>query len=108
MTTDVQGVNLCQLNETSFSIMCTFLSGSSARGCFYTVVSTSNDRSISGCIERGNSSEGTADLSAYDEVILLAWDSDGTNGTTPVRLDLNYTACPTSKCMVLATYFTQH
>ena len=88
--------------------MCTFLSGSSARGCFYTVVSTSNDRSISGCIERGNSSEGTADLSAYDEVILLAWDSDGTNGTTPVRLDLNYTACPTSKCMVLATYFTQH
>ena len=97
MTTDVQGVSLCQLNETSFSITCTFLSGSTARGCFYTVVSTSNDRSVSGRIERGNSSEGAADLSVYDEVILLAWDSDGTNGTTPVRLDLNISFCPTTE-----------
>ena len=97
MTTDVQGVSLCQLNETSFSIMCIFLTGSTARGCFYTVVSTSNDGSVSGCVERGNSSEGAADLSAYDEVILLAWDSNGTNGTAPVRLDLDFTTCPTTE-----------
>ena len=97
MTTDVQGVSLCQLNETSFSIMCTFLTGSTARGCFYTLGSTSNDGSVSGRIERGNSSEGTADLSAYDEVILLAQDSNGTNGTTPIRLDVNFTTCPTTE-----------
>ena len=103
-TTDVQGVSLCQLNETSFSIMCTFLTGSTAHGCFYTLVSTSNDGSVSGRIERGNSSEGTADLSNYDEVILLAWDRDGTNGTTPVRLDINFTTCPTSTCKCIAAY----
>ena len=44
MTTDVQGVSLCQLNETSFSIMCIFLTGSTARGCMYTLVSTSEER----------------------------------------------------------------
>ena len=97
VTTDVQSASLCEINETSFSIMCTFLSGSTARGCFYTLVSTSNDGSVSGRIERGNSNEGEADLSAYDEVILIDWESDGTNGTTPVRLDLDYTTCPLLK-----------
>ena len=97
MTTDVQGVSLCQHSETSFSIMCIFLTGSSALECFYTLVSTSNDGSVSGRVERGNSSEGAADLSAYDEVILMDWEGDGTNGTTPVRLDLNFTTCPTTE-----------
>ena len=98
MTTDVQGVSLCQLNETSFSIMCIFLTGSTACGCFYTLVSTSNDGSVTGRVERGNSSEGEADLSAYNEVILMDWESDGTNGTTPATLDVNFTTCPTSTC----------
>ena len=50
-------------------------------------------------MERGNSSEGEADLSAYDEVILIDWEGDGTNGTTctPLRSDLDYTTCPTTE-----------
>ena len=62
----------------------------------YTLVRTSEER-VTGRVERGNSSEGEADLGAYDEVILMDWESDGTNGTTPVRLDLNYTTCPTTE-----------
>ena len=56
-------------------------------------------------MERGKSTEGRADLSAYEEVILMDWESDGIIGTTPVRLDLNFTTCPTgSTC----TYPSQH
>ena len=96
VTTDVQNISLCQLNETSFSVMCIFLTGSLARGCVYTL-SASSEENVTGRVERGKSSEGTADLSAYEEVILMDWESDGMNGTTPVRLDLNYTACPTTE-----------
>ena len=103
MTTDVQSISLCQLNETSFSMMCIFLTGSLARGCVYTLVSTSEER-VTGRVGRGNSSEGVADLNVYDEVILMDWESDGMIGTTPVRLDLNFTTCPTGKCM----YPSQH
>ena len=57
VTTGVQSTSLCQLNETSFSVMCIFLTGSRARGCVYTLVSTSEER-VTGCVGRGNSSEG--------------------------------------------------
>ena len=97
MTTDVQSISLCQLNENSFSVMCIFLTGSLARGCVYTLLSASGEENVTGRVERGKSSEGAADLRDYSEVILMDWESDGTNGTTPVRLDLNYTACPTTE-----------
>ena len=96
VTTDVQSISLCQLNETSFSVMCIFLTGSLARGCVYTLVSTSEER-VTGHVERGNSTEGRADLSAYDEVILMDWESVGEVGATPVRLDLDFTTCPTTE-----------
>ena len=77
--------------------MCIFLTGSLARVCVYTLVSASGEERVTGRVERGNSSEGTADLSAYDEVILIDWESDGMNETTPVRLDINFTFCPTTE-----------
>ena len=100
VTTDVQTISVCQLNETSFFVMCIFLTGSLARGCVYTLVSTSEER-VTGRMERGKSTEGRADLSAYEEVILMDWESDGMIGTTPVRLDLNFTTCPTGKYMYI-------
>ena len=95
VTTDVTNVTLCQLNDTTFLITCTYLSGSTARGCVYTLVSEGM-KNLTGRIERGSSSEITADLELYGEVILFDWESDGTNGTTPIRTNLSFTSC-TSK-----------
>ena len=52
MTTDVQTIGLCQLNQTSFFVMCIFMTGSLAHGCVYTLVSTSEER-VTGRIWRG-------------------------------------------------------
>ena len=91
-------MSLCQLSSTTFLIACTYLAGSTARGCVYTLVSSSEGtNNLTGSVERGSSDWIAADLELYDEVILLDWESDGAIGTAPIRTNLSFTVCPTSK-----------
>ena len=96
VTTDVQSVSLCQLSNMTFLIMCTYLSGSIARGCVYTLVSEGTNN-LTDTIEMGSSKEITANLELYDKVILFDWESDGALGTTPIWTNVSFTSCPTSK-----------
>ena len=41
VTTDVQSVSLCSIDDTTYAVGCTFLNGSSSRGCTYTLMGVS-------------------------------------------------------------------
>ena len=62
--------------------MCTYLSGSTARGCVDTLVSSSEGmNNLTGSVERGSFSKIAADLEWYHKVIHFDWETDGTTGT---------------------------
>ena len=55
MTTDVQGVSLCSIDDTTYAVSCTYLNGSSSRGCTYTLTGGSPDiQDLTGTVERSN------------------------------------------------------
>ena len=55
MTTDVQSVSLCSVSNTTYAVSCTFLNGSSSRGCTYTLTGGSPDiQDLTGTVERSN------------------------------------------------------
>ena len=96
VTTDVQNVSICQITDSTFSIMCTYLSGSDARGCVYTLVSGVDN--IAGSIERGQSVEVTVtDVQPYIDLLAHDWESDNSIGNVPVRGINAIVPCPTSE-----------
>ena len=101
MTTDVQSVQIDRVVGTSnYSIQCGYVMGSDARGCVYSI--TGAGVTESGNITRADSEEGVivelADAACYSEVLVYDWESDGSTGTLPIRVDSNSTIeiCPTT------------
>ena len=74
-TSDVQGVSICQVNTTHYSIQCSYLSGSDVSGCVYVLVSREEGmESEAGFIERDSNGVilEVANIGIYSE--LLAYD----------------------------------
>ncbi len=102
MTTDVEQVSLCLVENCTYSIQCSYISGSNARGCVFILVSgVEGVINITGIINR-ISSEGVRievpNISSYREVLAFDLENDNTTGTLPVRGSIEYRPfpCPVS------------
>ncbi len=89
MTTDVERVSLCLEENTTYSIQCSYISGSNARGCVFILVGgVEGVANITGIINR-TSSEGVRievpNISNYRKMLAFDLESDNTTGTLPVR-----------------------
>ena len=88
MTTDVQGVSLCSIDDTTYAVSCTFLNGSSSRGCTYTLTGGSPDiQDLTGTVERSSVEGETLEIpNLMDYTALLAVDleSDNSSGNVSV------------------------
>ncbi len=99
VTTDVERVSLCLVENTTYSI---HISGSNARGCVFILVSgVEGVANITGIINR-TSSQGVRievpNIGCYREVLAFDLKSDNTTGTLPVRGSIEYHPflCPVS------------
>ena len=81
VTTDVQTVFLCLVDDLKYSIRCVYLNNSDARGCVYTLVSGEEGvRNVIGTIERGDTDGDTLHpLNITDFTTLLAADLEADN-----------------------------
>ena len=103
MTTDVQSVTVSRRNNGTYSIQCSYITGSDARGCVYILVSgVEGVGNITGTIERTNSEGLVIELhnaSCYSEVLAYDWERDNTTGSLPIRGQITSLAvvpvCPT-------------
>ena len=87
VTSDVQGVVFTQVGVDTYTIRCSYLSGSTVSGCAYILVSTqSRLEDVTGFIERD--SQGVSimidNLGCYSEVMA----HDNTTGSLPVRASI--------------------
>ncbi len=101
MTTDVEEVRQCLVENTTYSIQCSFISGSNAHGCVFILVSgVEGVANITGIINR-TSSEGVRieipNIGNYREMLAFDLESDNTTGTLPLRGNITFDMCPTSK-----------
>ena len=96
VTTDVQDVSICQVEGTNnYSIKCSYVEGSDARGCVVSIMVLRNVTTTA----RSNSEGVTVELvnvTHYNEVVVYDWESDGTFGTLAVRINSTstITVCP--------------
>ena len=93
MTTDVQSVTANREENNTFSIQCSYITGSDALGCVYTLVSKIEKiNNITGIINR--TSLGVLidipDAGCYEIILAYDWESDNTTGTLPIRGVINY------------------
>ncbi len=84
------------MENTTYSIQCSYISGSNARGCVFILVSgVEGLANITGIINR-TSSEGVRievpNIGNYREVLAFDVESDNTTGTLPVRGSIE--SCP--------------
>ena len=89
VTTDVQSVSVNKENDTTYSIRCSYISGSDASGCVFILVGgVEGVVNITGIMNR-TSSEGVLivvpNIGCYREVLAFDLESDSTTGTLPVR-----------------------
>ncbi len=92
----MEKVSFCLVENTTYSIQCSYISGSNARGCVFTLVSgVEGVANITGIINR-TSSEGVRievpNIGSYREVLAFDLESDKTTGTLPVRGSIEF--CP--------------
>ncbi len=104
MTTDVEEVSFRLVDNTTYSIQCSYISGSNARGCVFILVGgVEGVANITGIINR-TSSEGVKievpNIGNYREVLAFDLESDNTTGTLPVRGSIEFCPfiCPVSTC----------
>ncbi len=82
-------MSLNQPMNTTYSIQCSYISGTDARGCVFILVGgVEGVANITGIINR-TSSEGVRievpNIGCYREVLAFDLESDNTTGTLPVR-----------------------
>ena len=80
------------VEDTTYSIKCSYISGSDARGCVFILVGgVEGVANITGIINR-TSSEGVLidvpNIGCYREVLAFDLESDNTTGTLPVRRNI--------------------
>ena len=100
VTSDVQEVNICQVKDKTYSITCTYLKDSDARGCVYTLVGRDGVEDMTGTIAREmeDAEQGDAerimenDICRFQQVTASDWESDDQTGTLIVSGN-NFT-CP--------------
>ena len=90
-------VIVCRREETIYSVQCSYINGSNAKGCVYVLVSMVVGN-ITGTIKRTNS-EGDlvtiSNIGCYKAVLAYDWESDNTTGTLPIRGNINSNeTCP--------------
>ncbi len=89
-TSDVQSVTLCLISATTsrYSIRCTYLRGSDAKGCVYILVSGMEGvGNVTGTIERGNSggvSIKLLDIPDFIELLAFDWEQDNRTGNITI------------------------
>ena len=88
VTTDVQSVSLCSIDDSTYAVSCTFLNGSSSHGCTYTLTGGSPDiQDLTGTVERSNV-EGEIleipNLSDYTAVLAVDIESDNSSGNVSI------------------------
>ena len=92
----MQGVSICQVDTTHYSIQCSYLRGSDVSGCVYVLVSREEGvKNVTGFIERDNNGVTleVANIDCYSEV--LAYDSTTIDDILPVRTRINTSSvCP--------------
>lgn len=96
----MQNVSICQVEGNTFTIQCSYLSGSDANGCFYILVSgVDGMENVTGRIERGNSGEETlAESPGVIELLAFDWEADGTIGD----INVTRTAGNIEPCHIVA------
>ncbi len=86
------------MENTTYSIQCIYISGTDARGCVLILVR--GVANITDIINR-TSYEGVRievpNIGNYSEVLAFDLESDNTTGTLPVRGNITFDMCPTSK-----------
>ena len=106
MTTDVQDIIISHIRGSNYFIQCSYITGSDARGCEYTLVSkVKGVENITGNIERTNSEGVMVEVrtaSCYSgEVLAKDWERDNTTGILPVRRNITLVGhgkCFTQTC----------
>ncbi len=100
----MERVSLRLVENITYSIQCSYISGSNARGCVFILVSgVEGVANITGIINR-TSSEGVRievpNIGSYREVLAFDLESDNTTGTLPVRgsIESHPFQCPVSTC----------
>ena len=77
----------------TYSIQCSYITGSDARGCVYTLVSeVEGVDNITGEIERTNSEGvmvGLPHVGCYGELLVYDREEDGSIGSVPIREDIS-------------------
>ena len=108
VTTDVQTVQLCQLRNNTYLIRCSFISGSVAQGCNFTLKSTrASVQNITGTIYRRNHRGVQSEIptiSSYNEVLAYDLEIDNTIGALPIRESIN----PNAVCSDLSNINSYH
>ena len=79
VTTDVQGISICRVEGNTYSIRCSYLSGSDADECGYILVSGMDGmENVTGRIETDEREEVLKDLEISSFSELLGFDLDST------------------------------
>ena len=93
----MQGVSICQVDTTHYSIQCSYLSGSDVNGCVYVLMSVEEGvENVTGFIERDRNRV-VANIGSFSEV--LAYDNT-TNEIVPVKTSITSDICP------ITSYYT--
>ncbi len=104
VTTDVQSVSICLVGGTTYSIQCSYVMGSNARGCVYFIMGTAVGN-VTGAIVRSNSEGVTVELptlDGYNEVLAYDWESDNSTGTLPIKV-MGSKLCPITAIITTGT-----
>ena len=89
-TADVQDISICQVEGDTYSIRCSYLSGSDADGCGYILVSGMNGvENVTGHIERTSSGEEVdLDIAPFNKLLGFDLDSTGELNTISAVEDI--------------------
>ncbi len=99
----MEDVRLCLVENTTYSIQCIYISGSNARGCVFILMGGLEGVANITVIINRTSSEGVRmeipNIDIYREFEVLAFDleSDNTTDILPLRGNITFDMCPTSK-----------
>ncbi len=102
-TTDVQNSTICR-SQSTYSIQCSYLRGSKARGCVYFIASmTVGMKDINGTIGRNDSAVSQEfDSSHFDDIVYFYdWEENGSYGRLPLTFAISDALRCTGKLFVI-------
>ncbi len=88
----MERVSLCLVEDSTYSIQCSYISGSNARGCVFILVGgVEGVANITGIINRTSSDRMLVELTFIENIKLLAFDleRDNTTGNLSTSANIN-------------------